>query len=110
VREIVSPVPRPFGLAVNQANEDLWVGSFAAGTIERYTTRGGRIDLIVRVGGFERPLGIAVDPIDAGLWVVDSGPGAIAKLTTAGAESGRVGGLSLPFDVDVGPGRVARSR
>jgi len=97
-------VHRPFGLAVNQENEDLWVGSFGAGTIERYTTRGGRIDLIVRVSGFERPLGMAVDPIDDGLWVADSGPGAVVKLTTSGVESGRVGGLSVPFDVDVGPG------
>jgi DNA-binding beta-propeller fold protein YncE len=104
VRQLVSPVPRPFGLAVDQSNEDLWVGSFGGGTIERYTTRGGRIDLIVRVAGFERPLGVAVDPIDAGLWVVDSARGEIVKLTVAGHEIGRVGGLSLPFDVDVGPG------
>jgi sugar lactone lactonase YvrE len=110
VLQIVSPVPRPFGLAVNQENEDLWIGSFAAGTIERYTTRAGRIDLIVRASGFERPLGIAVDPIDSGLWVVDSGPGAIVKLDAGGAERGRVGGLSLPFDVDVGPGSAGGSR
>ncbi len=109
ISQAISPVPRPFGIAVHQSTEDLWVGSFAGGTIERYTTHGGRIDLIVRVSGFSHPLGLAVDPVDAGIWVVESETGAIAKLTTGGHEVGRARGFSLPFDVDVGLAPARRS-
>jgi DNA-binding beta-propeller fold protein YncE len=80
------------------------VGSFTAGTVERYREHAnGQIERIAVATGFEGPLGLASDPIDGGVWVVDQVGDAVVKLDAAGVERGRTGGYGRPFDVDVDP-------
>ena len=108
---VAIPVASPIGLALDSATQNLWIASFADGTVERYRIAGTTVEQIASATGFEGPIALAADPVDGGVWVADQRGDAVVKLTAEGRELGRTQGYERLLDVVLDPtGGQAPSR
>jgi hypothetical protein len=87
---VVATVPladRPWRVAIDPVNDELWVVLTEAGAVER---RAGDGSLVRRIEGFDRPYAIALDTGRSVAWVVLAGEDAVIGLDRSGGTIARL--------------------